>query len=424
MSISIYIPVFNRRDELKRTLRALIPEKEGSEVLVLDLGSTDGTMDVLSEFPWAKGLTAKAGLRAEALNQAVPEGDGEILLFLEAGSLPARGWSEALETHFSTDADAGHLRCKETEATAPWAGALRSAAAGIGVQLLGGPSSLNGVAVRRSTFEKVEGFRPVPDFEWLAFAARLKQAGAKVKPVGHDLLTLPVAGDRQRDAWQDLKEDFLSAWRYRKNETFDPERFKRQATVAVLFGYDLFPESELGDYGGYAREEVLRQNLECLQAYSGVEKIFFIGGSHTNSVLGQPSGVEVIGNPRKALKTRFHELLDRLKSLDTQSVLLVRAGAPGLSPKELRNLARSKSEAPCLIISEKNNSREWVVLQARDEALAELSNWEIEEAVDGLEALFAPKVIRHEVESSLPLLRTDSDVRALYYSGVLQRLPA
>ena len=312
MSISIYIPIFNQREELRRTLRALIPEKNSTEVFVVDLGSTDNSQDVASEHDWVTTLTPKASSAPAALNEAIQTGTGDILFFLRPGSLPARGWTEALESFFSQDVDAGHMRIKETDAPSAWAASLRSIANRIGHQIVGGPQSLNGVAVKRKSFENADGFRPVPDFAWLAFATRLRQSGAKVASIPHDLLVAPAPGARHVDAWFDLKEDLLAAWNFRKTENFDAVRCRRQTSAAILLGADLFPAESTGSYFDYAQQEVVHISLEMMQSYRGVDKIYYLGKEKSMRELGQPSGVEVVAKPRTDLQKRFSDLVSSL----------------------------------------------------------------------------------------------------------------
>jgi GT2 family glycosyltransferase len=424
MNFSIYIPVFNRRDELKRTLRALVPEKGSHEVFVVDLGSTDGSQEVLKDFTWAQLLTPKADIRSKALNEAVKTGEGEVLMFLEPGTLPARGWSQVVVDHLANGAaDAGHFNCREVDSTAPWAANLRALATKLGQQILGGPSSLNGVVVKRDTFEKAGGFRPVPDFEWLAFAGRLKEAGAVVKPIKHEVLAAPAPGSRQQNAWFELKEDLTAALNYRKNQSFDLKRCKRKASSAILFGYDAFPCPDVNEYVAYARQEVLKIALEKMQSYRGVEKIYFIGGTESTKLIGQPSGVEVIGKPRSTVQKRFAELLDKIRDAQTEGLLLVRGISTALTHANLRSLCEGPSEAPCVILPE-NGTSEWLGMWLEPPALDAITEWELSAEMESLTPVFKPKAIRKDVEGGLPSLRTDSDARALYYAGMLDRLPS
>lgn len=425
MKISLYIPVFNQRSELERTLRALIPEKDDHEVFVVDRGSSDGSPDIVARHDWATLLEADAGELGAALNQAVAaRGEGEVLFFLHPGSLPARGWTAALDDFLSGTPDAGHCDLRETDAPFAWAAAVRTAAQKIGHRLLGGPAGLNGVAVKRETFNQVEGFSPVPDFEWLAFANRLHQAGAKIAPIRHQVLVAPAPGQEHADPWHDLKEDFLAAWNYRKTRKFDPVRCRRNTSAAVLIGHDVFPDGETDDYVLYAREQLLRLTLEKMQSYRGVDKIYFLGKEKSMKLIGQPSGVEVIPGPRTALQKRFKGLLDKLRKEGRHDgLLLVRGISNALSHQTLRNLAEGEGESPCMILPEVD-SPEWIALWLESDALEAIDDWEFNPDYATLQAHFRPLTLRQEVEPGLRSLRTDSDARAMYYSGILDRLPA
>lgn len=423
MKFSIFIPVFNRKDELKRTLRALIPEKAEHEIFVVDMGSTDGSQEVAGEHDWVELVSSKESIRSKALNHAADQATGDAFLFLAPGSLPARGWSQALEDHFASGFDAGHFICREVDAFSGWAGNLRSLGMKLGHQMLGGPASLNGVAVSKAAFEKVSGFRQVPDFEWLAFSARLKQSDQKVKAIKHDVLTSPVAGSRQENAWYTLKEDLLAAWKYRKSENFDQTRVKRKASVAILFGYDAFGKSEADDYFKYAQQELLKISLEVMQSYNGVEKIYFIGGNESTRLIGQPSGVEIVGKPRTSVEKRFSELVEKFCTEKQEGLLLVKDNSMELSHKKLRELSEGPGEEPCIILPEKN-SMEWAALWLEQPALDAIQDWELNPGIDAVKTHLKSKIIRQEEENPVKALKTDSDARSLYYAGILERQPA
>ena len=423
MKISIYIPVFNQREELRRTLRALIPEKDGHEVFIVDRGSSDGSPDVAREHDWVRVLDSDAAPLSRALNEAVQTGDGEILFFLRPGGIPARGWSEVLEEQLGKDIDAGHFHTREADPAFPWAAAVRGLARKFGHQLIGGPSSLNGVAVKRDLFAQVEGFQPVPEFEWLAFANRLRQAGATVKPIGHEVLTAPAPGSRQADAWEELKDDLVAAWKYRKTENFDPVRSRRRASAAILFGYDVFPEDTAGEYVDYARDELLKLSLERMQSFRGVERIYFIGGKKTTDLIGQPSGVEIVGKHKSGLQKRFEGLVKQLKDEGVEGLMLVRGVSEELTHRALQDLSEGEGEAPCLILPEAD-SPEWLALWLEPAALEAVEGWELAPEYAPLQAHLKTKAVRQEVEAGIHRLRTDSDARALYYAGILDRVPA
>lgn len=424
MNISILIPVFNQRDAIKRTLRALIPEKASHEVLIVDLGSTDGTLDVAKDYDWVKVVKPSARPRAAALNEVAATASGDALLFLEAGSLPARGWSLAITTHLDKIADAGHMIVKEVDSSSAWSAALRSGLWRLGYQVTGGPSGLNGVIVKKETFTKVEGFRPVPDFEWLAFSKRLKNHGAAVKMLKHELLTTPKPGSSHADGFQELKEDLLSAWKFRKSETFDEVRGRRNAIPAILVGYDFFGKLDDAPGVATARQELFKVSIETMQSFRGAGNLYFIGGTESTKALGQASGIDVMAKPRTAAPQRFAELLEKVLAEHPEGVLLVKMGvSTELDHANLLYITEGPAENPC-VFRPLEDSDEWVAAFFEREALEALSSLEIGPGIQPIRDALSAKIIRSDVEPALSALRTDSDARSMYYAGQLQELPA
>lgn len=92
--LSIIIPVFNEAECLKKLLDSLIGE-DGLEIIVVDGGSTDGTLSILKRHPFVKLVSAPTG-RGIQLNRGAAEASGEILWFLHADSELGDGWKDEI----------------------------------------------------------------------------------------------------------------------------------------------------------------------------------------------------------------------------------------------------------------------------------------------------------------------------------------
>jgi len=93
--VSIVVPTFNRRDSLCTLLNALADQTypaSGFEVVVVDDGSTDGTLERVQQLtlPYALRIAQQAhGGPARARNLGVEQARGELILFLDDDVAPA-----------------------------------------------------------------------------------------------------------------------------------------------------------------------------------------------------------------------------------------------------------------------------------------------------------------------------------------------
>lgn len=78
--ISIIIPVLNDASRLHKTLRSLAPYQNEIEVIVVDGGSIDDTLDTIKPFSWVTLLHDQPG-RAIQMNTGATAAGGEICSF-------------------------------------------------------------------------------------------------------------------------------------------------------------------------------------------------------------------------------------------------------------------------------------------------------------------------------------------------------
>ena len=85
VSISVIIPTYNRAHYIGECLKSVLPlQQMGAEIIVIDDGSTDNTMGVLSEFGDQINYSKKNNEgKAAAINEILPLIDTEYTLFLD-----------------------------------------------------------------------------------------------------------------------------------------------------------------------------------------------------------------------------------------------------------------------------------------------------------------------------------------------------
>lgn len=88
MLISVIIPTFNRRDLLEQTLASVRSQAgTGCEVIVVDDGSTDGTLDFLAQQDFLTWFQQKNAGPSAARNLGAANANGDYLAFLDSDDL-------------------------------------------------------------------------------------------------------------------------------------------------------------------------------------------------------------------------------------------------------------------------------------------------------------------------------------------------
>jgi rSAM/selenodomain-associated transferase 2 len=181
MTISVIIPTLNEETSLPRTL-ACLSAAAPTEIIIVDGGSTDGTLGLAQEFcartANARVITAPRG-RARQMNEGAKATRADILLFLHADTqLPAQA-GQIVESALVKRAAVGGRFNVRFDHPSAWGRVISS--------LMNRRSRWTGIAtgdqaqfVRRQVFELLGGFSEIPLMEDIEFSGRLQQAGRTV----------------------------------------------------------------------------------------------------------------------------------------------------------------------------------------------------------------------------------------------------
>ena len=178
--ISIIIPVLNEAKILEQTLSQLQSELGSHELIIVDGGSTDGSVPIAEKY--GKVVTSGRG-RAKQLNAGAAAASGDILTFLHADVWLESGALAAVETALSSGYVGGGF-CQKIDGknrlyrAIEIAGNLR----GKYLKVFYGDS---GIFLTRTGFEKIGGFPEIPILEEIEFSKKLCKLGKTTLVVPH-----------------------------------------------------------------------------------------------------------------------------------------------------------------------------------------------------------------------------------------------
>lgn len=178
--ISVIMPVLNEAKSLRHTLNEL-PISSHEELIIVDGGSSDGTLSVARDFT-DKVFSAKTG-RASVMNFGAKKADGDILLFLHADcSLHHNAYTLIRDTlrDESIAAGAFYLRIRSSL----FRFRVVESAANVRARLTSLIYGDQGMFLRKERFDRIGGFADIPLMEDIEISRRLRKTGsiAFVKP--------------------------------------------------------------------------------------------------------------------------------------------------------------------------------------------------------------------------------------------------
>ena len=184
--ISVIIPTLNEAQNLPRLLAALGRDTSAHEVIVVDGGSQDMTVDVVRKFD-VQIIESGPG-RGVQLRRGADAASGDVLLFLHADSeFPALGLDRIVESlAMSPDIVGGNFRLLFSGETrfSQWLTRYYAWIRRRGLYY--GDSA---IFVRRDVYDAIDGMRPIALMEDFDFVRRMERFGRTVCIVDPPLVT-------------------------------------------------------------------------------------------------------------------------------------------------------------------------------------------------------------------------------------------
>lgn len=112
--ISIIIPIYNEAETIRTALLHLdntLSKKIPYEIIVVDGGSTDGSLEQIKTSETVRSFCSKKG-RANQMNAGAKAATGSILYFLHCDSFPPKDFDLLIEKQINAGNQAGCFRMK------------------------------------------------------------------------------------------------------------------------------------------------------------------------------------------------------------------------------------------------------------------------------------------------------------------------
>lgn len=173
--ISLVVPVRGDSAPLAALL-AQVPPREGVEVVVASTGPPDAPQQQLrAARPDVRWLDAPPG-RGVQLNAGAAVARGVWLWFVHADSRLPAGWFDTFTDLDTRGVPVGGSFTFRLDSAA-WQARWLERGVALRVRLFGLPYGDQGIFVRRSVFQSMHGFQPMPLMEDVEFIGRLKRCG-------------------------------------------------------------------------------------------------------------------------------------------------------------------------------------------------------------------------------------------------------
>jgi rSAM/selenodomain-associated transferase 2 len=177
VALSIIIPTLNEARSIAATLDAVARVRGRVEVIVVDGGSSDGTLERMRE-RGARVIASERG-RGAQMHAGARMAKGEAIWFLHADTIPPVDAAERIIEALRDEGVVGGNFCVRFDGTRRAARFLTWLYPQL--RRLGLCYGDSGIFVRRDAYQRVGGFKPFPIFEDLDLVRELKRVGRVVR---------------------------------------------------------------------------------------------------------------------------------------------------------------------------------------------------------------------------------------------------
>lgn len=177
MRFSVIIPTLNEAHTIEKCLTNLINNHTNFEVIVADGGSSDKTLDIVSQFPYAQSVSSAPG-RGRQMNEGVKGAKGDVFLFLHADTFLPSSAFQQIENIMSDPSVAGGSFCLNFAMNKFFLNVYARFTRINHTLFTYGDQCL---FVRSNVFKEIGGFKDIPIMEDVEIQKRIRHIGKFVK---------------------------------------------------------------------------------------------------------------------------------------------------------------------------------------------------------------------------------------------------
>ncbi|MFC1530123.1 TIGR04283 family arsenosugar biosynthesis glycosyltransferase [Gemmatimonadota bacterium] len=171
--ISVIIPTFNEEGNILSTLER-VGDIPGGEVIIVDGGSSDGTVETAEG--WGARVVLSHPGRGRQMDLGAEEATGDILLFLHADTLLPEDWHTVIREAMSDPLTVGGAFSWKVDAPGPFLRWIERTVEWR-IRLFNLPYGDQAIFVKASVFRELDGYISIPLMEDVDLVRRLRKYG-------------------------------------------------------------------------------------------------------------------------------------------------------------------------------------------------------------------------------------------------------